>query len=320
MAATVSLILKVLAVASTGLITLSEVAVSDIPVPIELQYEFVDRKSRLGAWGELVYATLGGVANQGLSFPQGTPSDFAFQSFKAEAPPGTEVRGRVDALGASLACESASLDIKGSKGPLGDFRLGNLKNVTMRSKTCNMTSYLVSERNITFARNFSRESDGLGIYFSRFTTGSCQGQKGPDANRMGFMLGHLAPENTSILPANCSTVLGDEIRYPHSSPYFWNCWDVLPNVTAIMRRSTQIICKPLYGVSSATLVSKGDTNTPRVELDSASEPRLFPNIHPWDLVQAHAASYSYLTGYVPVCLDFGVPRVIAHLLADARSQ
>ena len=152
MAATVSLILKVLAVASTGLITLSEVAVSDIPVPIELQYEFVDRKSRLGAWGELVCATLGGVANQELSFPQGTPSDFAFQSVKAEAPLGTEVRGRVDALGASLACESASLDIKGSKGPLGDFRLGNLKNVTMRSKACNMTSYLVPERNITFAR------------------------------------------------------------------------------------------------------------------------------------------------------------------------
>jgi hypothetical protein len=111
--AVVWLAVELLIIISTGLITKTPILITRLSVPITVQDAFVDSNVGLGVAQTLDLYTMVGVNDGNLSYPMGTTSSHAFQSWRSDIPFDIELRATVEGYSAGLDCEKASItDLK----------------------------------------------------------------------------------------------------------------------------------------------------------------------------------------------------------------
>jgi len=124
-AATVSVMLNIIIVLSTGLITLSRTTVVRNPYPLTVQDAFVDNPGRLKQAGTLSWYMSVGILDANLTYLPGISDKYAFQSISMDGlPDGAETSVFVDGLENSLECESVQ-DLKFIRGEPFEVRAGN---------------------------------------------------------------------------------------------------------------------------------------------------------------------------------------------------
>lgn len=105
---TISLVIKILIVLSSGLITLSRITVHHTAMPMEIQNAFVDDASPLRTTNSLPYFIMKGLMG-GNSYPPGITDEFAYQSVQSNLPETAQYEVIVDGLITNLQCELVNL-------------------------------------------------------------------------------------------------------------------------------------------------------------------------------------------------------------------
>ncbi|KAL7625202.1 hypothetical protein AAE478_004417 [Parahypoxylon ruwenzoriense] len=257
----VSLLLPVTIVVSTGLISLSSVRISMESYPITLASEFRDSWNNWGELhpgGSLPYCNMQGLLWNNFSYPDGVTSKYAYQSLNLSSlPPDTELRVIVDAFSADLECGPAALEINSTlrtddimPDPSGRFH----QTFRVRSPECD----------ITFSTYMLFNLDPY--YFARLGSGSCT----PSTNNEG------SQENLDEM--RLAFIFSNVTYHPFPD-------DDSLEAIGILEDPISIICKPTYAIKPSVLAQNG-TDLLDISLPESGVPRLLRNIHPWDIVGA----------------------------------
>ncbi|KAJ5356294.1 Protein of unknown function DUF3433 [Penicillium concentricum] len=111
---TLSILLRLLVIFSTGLFSLQQVQVQKNNFPIQIHSNFNIKNSTLQDFGLQAYDILNGVLFQDLPFPEGSTANFAFQKFSASAlPSDANITVPIEGLMSDLHCEVADVTVKG---------------------------------------------------------------------------------------------------------------------------------------------------------------------------------------------------------------
>jgi hypothetical protein len=238
------------------------------PVPIMLQSAFVENNSRLAGDGNLIYKTMDGIAGGALAYyPDGTSTHFAYQTFQAAIPIGSELQGTVEASEAGLLCSEATLELdkSGDWGYYYDVSRGDLDNTFvifahLRSETCHMDA--------KFGLKFDVSGAPTTVHLSRFLRGSCNGTNGSDGNRVG--------------------IISAIINYTVHDTRATNNYYASGNVDIL--RSTQVLCQPVFHIRQVDVIYNR-TDEPRVNALAEAKTRTLEGVHPWDIMEAHFKSF-----------------------------
>ncbi|KAJ3578845.1 hypothetical protein NPX13_g1718 [Xylaria arbuscula] len=169
----ISITLRVLIVISTGLIALSPTQVSHAVVPIVIQSEFTNDPTDLETGATLPYYVVSGISDFDLPFPDGLSDRFAFQSFKSNLPPATQLNAIVNGFAGGLDCEAATLNIT---------EYDTIYNFTLHSRNC----------------QFQRADDQAlhdqvdANYFTSLVRGNCTTGPNAGSKRVGVVFWDLA--------------------------------------------------------------------------------------------------------------------------------
>lgn len=107
---TISLVIKILIVLSSGLITLSRESVHYATTPMEIQNAFVDNYSPVEVGTRLPYfAVQNAIWGSSYSKSQGISHQFAYQSVQSNLPDSARFQVVVDGLSTNLKCDIAEL-------------------------------------------------------------------------------------------------------------------------------------------------------------------------------------------------------------------
>ena len=275
---TVSILIKILIVISTGLVTLSWIKVHLNAQPIVLKDTFFNNDSRRLSETKLTsYYIMQGLISQNLSYPDGMSKDYAFQSTMTTLPDSAETRVTVDGLKNGLDCVPVDFGI-----PRGDFQVtflagggttykGNV-NVSIASSGCNITNQPLA---IPDWFNVYGASAG---FIARFTETKCDGTEGDQGRRVLVMFGNMTlhvdySRNLTMDPH-------DAARYDTRHPFI-----------ARLNRSTQMLCSPTYIIRRVEVVRNG-TRPVRVIPVVGSLERTLSYVHPWTIMDAQLKSVS----------------------------
>ncbi|KAK3332190.1 hypothetical protein B0T19DRAFT_473137 [Cercophora scortea] len=262
----VSLIVKILIVISTGLITLTLTAVPYDSHPMVVQDRFVDSNSRLSRTGTLAWYVVSGIMGNNLTYPDGISPDYAFQSVSRDA---AETRFTVDGFHNSLNCQPVDLTMTGS-APSDPRQPYNTLNLTLTSPGCNMKALRLSgPQSQCGSRN-----DTCVTLFARFANTSCDGTADDAGRRILVLVGNLT--YTRDYTRNETDYTGQNKFHPFK---------------AKLNKSAQLLCKPSYSIDKVDVVRNG-TQVLSVTPSSQSLGRNLDSITPWDMMDAHYASYS----------------------------
>jgi hypothetical protein len=265
-----SLLIKFLAVVSTGLFMLQDVTVQNRHISLMAQSKFdgsnfdsarVDGNSAL---------TVAGVMLLNLTYPPGTTAYHAFQPFnmsESVPAPGSELAGIIDVFSADIDCE-----------------IGTLKNWTSgcyNQGGCEQTQV-----------------------WATVATPSCPGYRFPSFMRStsGSSGGYFG----NIYPAQClSTPPGtSDNRLLIVSAHWVN--DTMPTFTTLVCKPTYNITKGLVSLSGDGSVARITLQLSGAHSNAANAS--IPGVDPWDVALAlnsslnsaaaliHSASFNYYTG------------------------
>lgn len=127
---TVSALMKLLIVLSSGLITLSRVGVHHATIPMEVQSAFFDDDSTVQAKSTFPAFILKEIV-EGNSYPPGISKHFAFQTVQSQLPETAQYQVTVDGLRTFLQCENAMAKMTGTE-PVSE----ELAKLTITSPSC----------------------------------------------------------------------------------------------------------------------------------------------------------------------------------------
>ncbi|KAI0104844.1 hypothetical protein GGR51DRAFT_560842 [Nemania sp. FL0031] len=257
---TVSLILSILIVLSTGLITLSPTPVTMENTPVTLQNTFVNNSTKLQDPDALAWLTMSGLVEGILKPPEGVTRNFAYQRINASLPTTAELRTTVDALSADLDCETATI------GPFTIFDFPDPVNVTLKTPTCAVDAQLEGIFDVDLI------PDPLSFvsrrYVSRFVPVSCGGSADKHDQRIMMLFGLLRLSLQSV---------GSGANF--SQHY---------NATTL--QSAQLICKPTYNISRVDVIKNG-SEVQSVSLSAQSVSRRLDKIDAWDIARGYFDSH-----------------------------
>ncbi|TGO42975.1 hypothetical protein BHYA_0004g01010 [Botrytis hyacinthi] len=253
---TVSLLIKLLIVLSTGLITLTPTQVTEHSVPMVIQNKFVDDNTSLVSIGTLPYYFMEGVAAGNMTYPDGISKGFAFQQVRNNLADTAQIKFTVDGFTNSLDCEPVDVRLtllEHAKGTCDDGECPNYMELDVTSSDCN----------ITFKNDVlqpDRGSDNPTI-FGRLPQGQCNGTTDDAGKRILVMFGHF-----QYITQDDGTQMSDLLK------------------------STQLLCSPTYQITKVDVVQIG-TNTQSVALSPSAPSRSLEHVTPWSIMQAHFDSY-----------------------------
>ncbi|KAI5865702.1 hypothetical protein GGS23DRAFT_603248 [Durotheca rogersii] len=284
---TISLLLTALIVLSTGLFTLSPVQIFDQSVPISLQSRFVDDLARLSTPSALPFYGLRGLAEANLKYPDGCSSQYAYQSFASDLQGISELHATVDGMYMDLDCEKASVR---------DLRLTHIIWTNISSMVWG------SELNLEY--------------------GDCRAPVTFDANPLAPMMPYVPFRATNtettfvhrnvhlvaaggLTPGQCGTggldhnrlvYLSLELYYKLANETETKYFDtdaVRLDFEVTDAKSAALVCAPTYGITPVDVV-RNATGIMSVTPHGDDPPRLFPGIHPWNIMQANLDTFETL--------------------------
>lgn len=271
---TISLVIKMLIVLSSGLITLSRIAVHYPVIPMELQGAFVDDGSPLRAGQSFPYWIMHGLI-EGSSYPPGISPEFAYQSVQSNLSGTAQYEVVVDGLTTNLQCEIANLST--DKATVS-YR-ASVMNLNATSPGCNVTMAGYSFPHPPFEDS----SDGLGqVYFGNFDDMQCDGTEDDAGKRVLVVFGLEEWYVDDSLPANAT---GNWCgRYGTGE-----CSDKL---RGRLLKSAQLLCAPNYDIAKVEVVQNG-TEVQSVSLAENPSNRTLDHVSPWDFVQNLFRTFRY---------------------------
>lgn len=259
----VSLLIQLIIVLSTGLINLNLIQVTDTSYTMRLTRKFINgedpvtdpSKEVLG----MIDGLLTGVNGGYLALPDGTSDLYSWETFETEVPVDAELRTTVTGFSANLTCEPAITEMQYSLRGEEDaaFPCG-IPWITMNMSSPNRDCVATysNEQHSWFSGN------NMGpAYFSTVFNSSCQGAAGLGGNRVVFIFGQLYP-----------TWASDEYCYE----------DYIPQDVSL-QRYTALICSPGYLLQELD-ISRNGTGEPIVQLNKNSSSWTLENVHPWTIM------------------------------------
>lgn len=276
--ATISVLIKLLIVLSSGLITLSRVGVHHSTIPMEIQDAFVDDNSLLGAGSTVPYFILQGLI-EGSSYPPGISSGFAFQSVRSQLPDTAQYQVVVDGLTTSLECEIAELDVFDF-----DYNVSthpqSVLNLTIRSPGCEVGP------NTYLGPDLWSQDMPIQLAVGRFQPVYCKG---------GTLQPWEAEYDTNfrilIMFGLEEWITNETIPIEPSSPDCngSNC-GTMTVVGVKMLESAQLLCTPKHGVTKVNVVKNGTEVQSVTPVHTTSEQysnRTLTHVRPWSFAQAY---------------------------------
>ncbi|KAL7620864.1 hypothetical protein AAE478_009862 [Parahypoxylon ruwenzoriense] len=292
---TISLLLSVLIVLSTGLFTLSSVEIVDHLVPISLKSQFVDDPTRLINPSTLPFYGMQGLAEANLTYPDGYSDQYAYQSFASDLPGVSELRATVDGMSVGLDCVQAAAK---------DFRFGQIFWTTYGSYTwdshfsleyedCNSTISFTATPFNALQPYTPSKNNRYAVFTQRYvylfpieglTPGQC-GSKGKDHKRLVF------------LSAELHFRLANE-----TETTYYNNSGIALQIEVTDAQSSSLICAPNYGITLVDIV-RNTTGVKSVSRHDGAPLRSFSDIHSWDIIQAHQDSFENLRPTEPLSME-----------------
>lgn len=267
-ATTVSVLIKIMIIVSTGLISLSLTPVADESFPMVLQDRFVGDPARLESAGPMAWYYMRGLIDGNLTYPEGYWSDYAFQSLrKSEFPSASQTRVVVDGLKNDLECLPATIALTGAHPP--DPRNGTwTTNVTVTAPGCNINNLRLR------SPGMPGNQEKATVQFARLVIAQCDGTSSDDGKRIFVMVGNM-------------TYAQDP---SHSFPAYHGQGKVY-DYFATMHQSSQFVCVPTYHISQVEVVSNG-TQTISVTPVPDAPKRTLDSINAWAMVNASWRAFS----------------------------
>ncbi|KAL3424093.1 hypothetical protein PVAG01_03374 [Phlyctema vagabunda] len=270
--ATVSLLMKLLIVLSSGLITLSSTKVPVENVLITLKDTFVDSNIKLQSSDQsLPFYIMQGLLRGDIGVPVGITPDFAYQTIdttNSALESSSQVEATVDGLTNSLECESANLSLIYAVPPIRYLPDGLYTNLTATSSSCSALFKLPGPS----WNQTDRVSNSSLAYFARLATSQCTGTSGDSGMRLLIWFGLMN----------------------YTNDYFHTYSDMggggYPIPFGKLVRSTQLLCTPSYRLTKVDVIQNG-TQTLSLSENSAASNSTLSSVHPWQLMQAHLDSY-----------------------------
>jgi len=267
-AATVSVMLNIIIVLSTGLITLSRTTVVRNPYPLTVQDAFVDNPGRLKQAGTLSWYMSVGILDANLTYLPGISDKYAFQSISMDGlPDGAETSVFVDGLENSLECESVQ-DLKFIHGEPFEVRAGKLLHFSLRSPGCNIDDIMF--RGPVVYSCLSSQSN-CSVATAQFLPVNCDGIDGSEGRRMLAMFGNVS---------------------------WWNDWSRnhsdytgsgrIPTYVTSVPKSTQMLCVPKYSIGPVEVIHNGSSQSVRPV--PGGERRTLGSVSAWNILDAYLDS------------------------------
>lgn len=268
----VSILIKLLIVLSSGLITLSRIGVHHNSISMVVENTFVDDDSPLRAGNSVPYFILKGLI-EGSSYPPGISQKFAFQSVQSELPDTAQYQVMVDGLTTSLQCEIAKLDMTDAEPHYGKNRM----NFTITSPGCDviLTNLKIPSLN---SPNGPHQ-----LAFGKFEPLQCDGTTDDDGKRVLIMFGLQEAFANETIPIekvdpDCT---GHECK-------------MTTNVSGRLVQSAQLVCAPTYEIAKVNIIQNGTEVQSIVSPDSTRgevSSRTLDHISPWSFMEAYMAAF-----------------------------
>ncbi|KAK7932017.1 hypothetical protein PG985_002729 [Apiospora marii] len=264
---TVSLMLKILIVISTGLITLSWTGVHLDDHPMVAQDTFSTNNARLSNAGSLSYHVMKGLIGGNLTYQEGMSKDYAFQSVVTNLPDPADTRVTVDGLRNGLDCVLVDVVLTGALPP--DPHYADTKmNLTVTSPGCSISKLQLGSPNCPGSSGYWSS-----CVFGRFAKVQCDGTRDDEGARVLLMFGNIT--YTRDYSRNTTDYTGRNPTHP---------------LVAKLPQSTQMLCVPTYAIHRVDVVRNG-TRTRNVELAPSGENRTLDGIPAWEIMNAHYSAY-----------------------------
>ncbi|TGJ82386.1 hypothetical protein E0Z10_g6379 [Xylaria hypoxylon] len=251
-ALTVSIIIKILVVLSSGLISLELTNITQDSYPMVLETSFVDSNARLARTSELAWYILTGLESLNLTVLEGISREYAFQSPRMNLSDVAETRVITDGLRSSLQCEPVQLNLTGTQFQ-GLITPGLFVNIS--STDYNVISLAIQGMDLVEPENNSK-------FLGAFQRIQCDSIEGVDGRRIAVLFAQSSL-NTS-----------------HDYT-FWN-GEVHPPVEI---NSTQLLCIPTYAIDRVQVIQNG-TQTTVVPVQGTPS-RMLNSVTAWDIMDAH---------------------------------
>ncbi|KAI0199409.1 hypothetical protein F4808DRAFT_471695 [Astrocystis sublimbata] len=277
-ACTVSALVRILIVISTGLITLSWTGVTSDSHPMLLQDTFSNNNARLPTIVNLPpYSLNQGLVQWNLSYPNGISKDYAFQSVLTNLPDSTETQVTVDGLTNGLDCVPTDVAVTG-------YDIGTM-NLTVTSSGCNVKTLSTSNPVLTVLQPNGYYDDSAPIpasqLFARFAAIQCDEKKDGEGKAVLLMFGSFRNTQNSTLGSFSGT----------------------------LHKSTQMICVPTYTIARLDVTRNG-TQTQSVGLSPGGFNRSLESLHPWEIMDAHFDAYLARGSRSPWLWHGGPPKIL----------
>lgn len=265
---TVSVLIKLLIVLSSGLITLSRVGVHNAAIPMEVQSTFVDDESALQIGSPIPFYVLQGLM-EGNSYPQGISDTFAFQSVRNQLPTTAQYQVTVDGLTTFLDCEIATLNVTGTE-PSGMEDEFSSMNFTITTPGCDVPIMSGYEPDFSRDRPYQLASGSLD-------------PKSCDAGNRVLILFYLTEwfDDTSPTEKADRGCTGHQCR-------------ITSNVRGRILESAQLLCAPGYQITKVNVVQNGSevqSITPVEARTGESLNRTLDHVSPWSFTEAYLTAF-----------------------------
>ncbi|WYZ44955.1 hypothetical protein EsH8_VIII_000271 [Colletotrichum jinshuiense] len=269
--ASVGLTLKIIVVIAVALVSPTFQIVKARGTSLNLNNAFANDPNGLLNAGALPFFTMTALQTKGLSFPDGTSKEFAFQSFSADLATATtaELRTNVDGFESDIECEPAQLNLTGVQYiQAGDAQL----NVTVSTASCLLAQTIPNYQLVSAMT--------LPTFFVAFQAGYCGNSPAPDDGRVVVMAGAITIDQSTVPTDN-------------------SVFDV--PISGSVTKSAALICRPTYSLTRVHVI-KNSTQLIKIERRRKAANRTLSAVHPWDVVQGHFNSYptdSQILGAMP---------------------
>ncbi|KAJ5731120.1 uncharacterized protein N7483_005628 [Penicillium malachiteum] len=294
-----SLLLRLLIIISTSLFSLQEVKVHKKNVLIQVQGNLSTLSTAdFSTTYSEPFDTVNGILFEGVSYLDGTTSNFSFPTFSASSMSNDSVIiANVTGLAPDLECENATLDVEvwqmvatwiNSKSSAGSHQVQ--ENVL---STSSCTLYNVSI-DIPSNQELGIEVTLKTSYAARYQTAQCEGSTDLDGKRIVLVAveTEMSPNVTTSAFGNYTS---DGIEFYGNSD--WHT--TTRNITVI--RSAAAICKPkisLVKLLAKTNMTESSSTTGWQKL--GEEITTLPNLTAWDIASNVNSESHDTDGYQPI--------------------
>lgn len=301
----ISLLIRLVIVLSTGLINLDLIQVRNTSYPTRITRKFIDRNETvkvppieiLGMVDDILTEIKGGYS----PFPEGTSDLYAWETFETEAPVGIEIHTTVTGFSADLSCEPAVAEMRYylNKDYLPEGVVDAVYPCGMPWITMNISSS--SGDCVGIYTNEARTWYGGGrrgpVRFSTLFNDTCQGAGGLETQRLFSIFGVV------------DAILGNFGEGQH-------CYaSHIPKEIRLLR-SNALICTPVHSMHDLD-ISRIGTSDPIVQPNKNSSSWPLENLQPWSIMDTIVASMKSHAWMNLRTIIFTVDMVGPEVISDA---